>query len=120
MDFFQMFLFVLGSLLGIVAVYCLVVLLAMSGCLGTTVRYLLGNNYSYNEIADTEVSSLLDKIDSGEISPTLGIYTITAGNKSIWVGNFPYAYGHIDGKDARVSLKTFKRVRELHMKLVRE
>lgn len=117
MDFFQMFLSGLISTLVVVLVFLVIKLAAMSGCLGSTARFLLGNNYDYNEVAEAEVSSLLDKIDSSEITASLGKHTITAGNKSIWVGNFPYAYGHITDKDARVSLKTFKRVRKLHIEL---
>lgn len=118
MDYFQMFLSGFISVLVVVLGFLLVKLVAMCGILGSTARFLLGNNSSYNEIADKEVSSLLDKIDSGEIIASLGKYTITAGNKEIWVGNFPYAYGHITDKDAKVSLKTFKRVRNLHLDLV--
>lgn len=117
MDSFQMFLSGVISILVVVLVFLVVKLAAMCGALGNTARFLLGNNYSYSEVADAEVSSLLDKIDSGKITALLGKHTITVGNKEIWVGNFPYSYGHTDGKDARVSLKTFKRVRKLHIEL---
>lgn len=88
-------------------------LIAHSGMLGATVRYVLANNSSYCPIQDQLINKLVDEYEQGAITAKLGKHLVSFSNgKEVWIANYPYACYHLDGMSARVSAKTFRRFRK--------
>ena len=72
-------------------------------------------NHPYHPKLDQELNDNIDKVERGEVKPSLSRFHIYIGEKRYWISNYPYAYAERGG--FRPSRATIFRLRNLEKKI---